>query len=183
MTRHKSIRIDDELRRLITARILADNIDESRAIRDMILDGAKSPRRPVVAKLGPSAELKKFSALLLEWQQKFQSVRARLAMAQPDPRDEKLCALVAKWRKLAEELEPQARMLSEMAAALAKALMGLDQKDIQNLGKAQRIMRRHVEQIKMTLKATGLDNKKKTDFEETLGVYATVLKALEIFEV
>ena len=183
MARHKSIRIDDELRRLITARILADNIDESRAIRDMLLDGAKSPRRPVLAKLGPSSDLKKFATLLLQWQQNFQGVRARLAMAQPDPRDEKLCALVAKWRKLAEELEPQARMLSETAAALAQALMGLDQKDIQNLGKAQRIMRSHVERIKITLTTASLDDKKKTKLEDTLGVYEVILKALEIFEV
>jgi len=183
MARHKSIRIDDELRRLITARILADNIDESRAIRDMLLDGAKSPRRPVLAKLGPSSDLKKFATLLLQWQQNFQGVRARLAMAQPDPRDEKLCALVAKWRKLAEELEPQARMLSEMAAALTKALMGLDQKDIQNLARAQRVMRGNTERVKTKLKAPGLDNKKTTELEDTLGVFESLLKALEIFEV
>lgn len=183
MARHKSVRIDAELQRFITARMLADNSNESRAIRDMLLDGAKSPRRPVVAKLGPAAELQKFAALLLQWQQNFQSVRARLAMAQPDPKDEKLCALVSKWRKLAEDLEPQARILSEMAAALAKALMGLNQADIQNLGKAQRIMRGHVEHLKQTLKVPRLDDKKKADFEETLGVYATVLRALEIFEV
>ena len=104
-------------------------------------------------------------------------------MAQPDPRDEKLCALVAKWRKLAEELEPQARMLSATADALAQALMGLDQKDIQNLGRAQQIVRSHVERIKITLTTASLDDKKKTKLEDTLGVYEVILKALEIFEV
>jgi len=181
---HKNVRMDDELRRLITARMIAENCTESEAIRSLILDGANAPRpRPVLAQLAPHAELKKFAALLMQWQQDFQSVRARLAMADPDPRDPALCARVAAWRKLADELEPQARKLSVMADAMARALMGLDSAACAKLAETKSEVQRQVAHFKKQLAAPDITNEKKKQHEGSLGFYEAVLAVLEIFAV
>jgi hypothetical protein len=181
---HKNVRMDDDLRRLITARMIAENCTESEAIRSLILDGAKAPRpRPVLAQLASRAELQKFAALLMQWQQDFQSVRARLAMADPDPRDTALCASVAKWRKLADELEPQARHLSVMADAMARVLMGLDSAACEKLAKIKSELQRQVAALRKMLAAPDLTSEKKRQNENSLGFYEAVVAVLELFAV
>ena len=178
---HKSVRMNDDIRRLITARMLAENCTESEAIRSLLYDGAKATRpRPVLAQLGPPADLKKFFALLAQWQQDFQSIRARLAMADPDPKDTALCASVAKWRKLADELEPQARELSIMADAMAKALMGMDHSTCVNLAIAKRDVVQRIKDLKSLL-VTNLPDAERVDSIKVLQLLETILNALEIF--
>ena len=181
---HKSVRMDATIRRLITARMIAENCDESAAIRSLIHDGANAPRpRPVLAQLGSPADLKKFFDSLLQWQQDFQSVRARLAMADPDPKDTQLCARVAAWRKLADELEPKARKLAETADAMAKALMGLTPEDCAILKQAKQTINGFITQRETKLKKTDLTPDDRAGTERVLKECQGLLKALEIFSV
>ena len=179
-----NIKLDDEIRWGITQRMIdTGSHNQSATIREILLDGLKSPRRPVIAKLGSRDELLKFARLMHDWQQAFQSVRARLAMAMPDPNDEKLCELVAKWRQLAQDLEARARVLEKTAAALAKALLGLSPEDCANLKLAKQTIIGFITAHQDRLSKPDLSAVVRTDSEHKLKLYQSALKALEIFGV
>jgi len=182
-TRHKSIRIAPSIQSLISARMIAENCDESAAIRSLILDGAGAARpHPVLAQVAPGEIVAQFAADMVQWHRDFLDVRSRLALALPDPKDVKLCALVAQWRKLATELEPRARVLAKTTDAVAKVLVGLDHQDLLNLRYAQENLRSNIERAKARI-ATMPDGPEKTGVLQSNAILEGILKALSIFAV
>jgi hypothetical protein len=182
--KNKNVKLEDAIRRGITQRMIdTGSYNESATIREILLDGLKSPRRPVIAKLGSRDELLKFSRAMLDWQQAYQSVRARLTLAMPDPNDKELCELVAKWRKLAHDLEAQARLLEKTAAALAETLLGLSPEDCTNLKLAKQTVIGFIATRQNKLSKADLSAAERADSEHVLKQYQAALKAFGIFGV
>jgi len=102
-------------------------------------------------------------------------------MADPDPKDVQLCASVAKWRKLAEELEPQARLLSATADAIAKALMGLTAEDCAALEETKHVLLALIEERKLDFKKPNLSESHREAALQQIQKYVTALKALALF--
>jgi len=180
--RHKTIRIGSDLDAVITQRMIEEGCDESAAIRSLILDGARVERpHPVLAQVAPPPILAQFAADLRQWHRDFLAVRARLALALPDPGDKELCELVAKWRKLAEALLPRALLLAKTAETLAAALVGLSYDELLQLGHVRREVLQNIERI--TAQKVEPGTEKETYKLQQLALHGAVLKALSVFGV
>ena len=182
-TRCKNVRLDDVMLALIRRRMIAENCDESAAIKSLIQDGAGAPRpRPVVAQIACRKDLDDLLRVITEWRRDFSAVKNRLACYTASSSDLARNAKIEKWTKIADDLEAKLDDLGAKLDALVQIMTGLSNEDWAKLEEAKELLRNFMAGNQAALANPQINAAEKKSCVSKVSKYQAALRAFDLFE-